>query len=128
MRLLVIGGSDAGIRAALRMRELDGSAEASVLLADDYPNWSGCGLPYFLSGEMPDGRPGAPDGVRRYQDQSAPRCQLDCRRGDAFCSAEPEHRHVRLRRHGMAVERDDPEHVCPGSAKLRISPALALST
>lgn len=54
MRFLIIGGSDAGISAALRIRELDGSAEISVLLADDYPNWSVCGLPYFLSGETPD--------------------------------------------------------------------------
>jgi NADPH-dependent 2,4-dienoyl-CoA reductase/sulfur reductase-like enzyme len=49
MRLLVVG-----ISAALRLRELDGSADVSVLLTDDYPNWSVCGLPYFLSGETPD--------------------------------------------------------------------------
>ena len=54
MHLVVIGGSDAGISAALRAQELEPGAEISVLLADDYPNFSICGLPYFLSGETPD--------------------------------------------------------------------------
>lgn len=47
IRLLVIGGSDAGISAALRAREKDPSAEVSVLLADEYPNYSICGLPFI---------------------------------------------------------------------------------
>jgi NADPH-dependent 2,4-dienoyl-CoA reductase/sulfur reductase-like enzyme len=54
MRLLIIGGSDAGISAALRARELDDSAQITVMLADSYPNFSICGLPFYLSGETPD--------------------------------------------------------------------------
>ena len=53
MHLLIIGGSDAGISAALRAQELRPGAEITVLVADDYPNFSICGLPYFLSGETP---------------------------------------------------------------------------
>ena len=56
MHLVVIGGSDAGISAALRAQELEPSAEITVLVADDYPNFSICGLPYFISGETPDWR------------------------------------------------------------------------
>jgi NADPH-dependent 2,4-dienoyl-CoA reductase/sulfur reductase-like enzyme len=56
MRLLVIGGSDAGIAAALRARELDPSVEATVMVADAFPNFSICGLPYYLSGDVPDWR------------------------------------------------------------------------
>lgn len=56
MRLLVIGGSDAGISAALRARELDANAEITVLLEDEFPNYSICGLPFFISGETPDWR------------------------------------------------------------------------
>jgi NADPH-dependent 2,4-dienoyl-CoA reductase/sulfur reductase-like enzyme len=56
MRLLVIGGSDAGIAAALRARELDPSVEATVVVADAFPNFSICGLPYYLSGDVPDWR------------------------------------------------------------------------
>ena len=56
MHLLIIGGSDAGISAALRARELDPTVESTVLLADAFPNYSICGLPFFLSGETPDWR------------------------------------------------------------------------
>jgi NADPH-dependent 2,4-dienoyl-CoA reductase/sulfur reductase-like enzyme len=54
MRLVAIGGSDAGIQAALRARELDPSADITVVLADAYPNYSICGIPYYISGEVPD--------------------------------------------------------------------------
>ncbi len=56
MRLLVIGGSDAGISAGLRARELDSTVEVSLLVADAFPNFSICGLPYYLSGDVPDWR------------------------------------------------------------------------
>jgi NADPH-dependent 2,4-dienoyl-CoA reductase/sulfur reductase-like enzyme len=56
MHLLIIGGSDAGISAALRARELDDSVDITVLLADEFPNYSICGLPFYLSGETPDWR------------------------------------------------------------------------
>jgi NADPH-dependent 2,4-dienoyl-CoA reductase/sulfur reductase-like enzyme len=56
MRLLVIGGSDAGIAAALRAHELDPSVEATVVVADAFPNFSICGLPYYLSGDVGDWR------------------------------------------------------------------------
>ena len=56
MHLVIIGGSDAGISAALRAYELDPGVEVTLLLADDYPNFSICGLPYYLSGETPDWR------------------------------------------------------------------------
>jgi NADPH-dependent 2,4-dienoyl-CoA reductase/sulfur reductase-like enzyme len=52
MHVVMIGGSDAGIGAALRARELDPGAEVTVVLADAYPNFSICGIPYYLSGEV----------------------------------------------------------------------------
>jgi NADPH-dependent 2,4-dienoyl-CoA reductase/sulfur reductase-like enzyme len=52
MHLVMIGGSDAGISAALRARELDPAAEVSVVVADAYPNFSICGIPYYVSGEV----------------------------------------------------------------------------
>jgi NADPH-dependent 2,4-dienoyl-CoA reductase/sulfur reductase-like enzyme len=48
----MIGGSDAGISAALRARELDPAAEVTVVLEDAYPNFSICGIPYYVSGEV----------------------------------------------------------------------------
>ncbi|HEV2378053.1 MAG TPA: FAD-dependent oxidoreductase [Streptosporangiaceae bacterium] len=52
MHLVMVGGSDAGISAALRARELDPSAEVTVVVADAYPNFSICGIPYYVSGEV----------------------------------------------------------------------------
>ena len=56
MHLIAIGGSDAGISAALRARELDPGADVTVVVADAYPNFSICGIPYYLSGEVPHWR------------------------------------------------------------------------
>jgi NADPH-dependent 2,4-dienoyl-CoA reductase/sulfur reductase-like enzyme len=52
MHLVMIGGSDAGISAALRARELNPDADVTVVAADAYPNFSICGIPYYLSGEV----------------------------------------------------------------------------
>jgi len=54
--LLVIGGSDAGISAALRAREVNPAFEVTVVVADRYPNYSICGLPFWLAGQVSDWR------------------------------------------------------------------------
>lgn len=51
-RIIVIGGSDAGISAALRAREVDDKIQITVIVADRFPNYSICGIPFFLSGEV----------------------------------------------------------------------------
>jgi NADPH-dependent 2,4-dienoyl-CoA reductase/sulfur reductase-like enzyme len=56
MHMIAIGGSDAGISAALRAREVDPGAEVTVVVADAYPNFSICGIPYYVSGEVPHWR------------------------------------------------------------------------
>ncbi len=52
MHIVAVGGSDAGISAALRIRELDRTARVTVVLADAYPNFSICGIPYYISGDV----------------------------------------------------------------------------
>jgi NADPH-dependent 2,4-dienoyl-CoA reductase/sulfur reductase-like enzyme len=56
MHMIAVGGSDAGISAALRAREVDSGAEVTVVVADAYPNFSICGIPYYVSGEVPHWR------------------------------------------------------------------------
>ena len=56
MHMIAIGGSDAGISAALRAREVDPGAEVTVVVADAYPNFSICGIPYHVSGDVPQWR------------------------------------------------------------------------
>ncbi|MGO9013816.1 MAG: FAD-dependent oxidoreductase [Dissulfurispiraceae bacterium] len=53
-KIVIIGGSDAGISAGLRVKELAPNTEVTMILADQYPNFSICGLPFYLSGEVPD--------------------------------------------------------------------------
>ena len=50
--VLVVGGSDAGVSAV--GREVDPESEVHLLVADRWPNYSICGLPYLLSGEVSD--------------------------------------------------------------------------
>ena len=51
-RLFIVGESDAGISAALRARELAPDWQVTVAVADRYPNFSICGIRYFLSREV----------------------------------------------------------------------------
>lgn len=53
-QIVIVGGSDAGISAGLRVSELWGDTEVTMILADEYPNFSICGLPFYLSGEIAD--------------------------------------------------------------------------
>ena len=53
-QIVIVGGSDAGISAALRIRELNATAVVTVIVGDAYPGFSICGLPFFLSGEVTD--------------------------------------------------------------------------
>jgi NADPH-dependent 2,4-dienoyl-CoA reductase/sulfur reductase-like enzyme len=52
MHIVAVGGSDAGISAALRARETAPDAEVTVVVADTYPNFSICGIPYYVSGDV----------------------------------------------------------------------------
>lgn len=54
MHVFIVGGSDAGIAAALRIKELEPAIEVTVALADRFPNYSICGLPFYISGETSD--------------------------------------------------------------------------
>jgi NADPH-dependent 2,4-dienoyl-CoA reductase/sulfur reductase-like enzyme len=50
--LIIIGGSDAGISSALRALELDPKIVATMIVSDNYPNFSICGLPYYISHDV----------------------------------------------------------------------------
>lgn len=53
-RIVIVGGSDVGITAGLRIRELDKEANVTVISNNNYPNFSICGIPFFLGGEVKD--------------------------------------------------------------------------
>lgn len=53
-RLFIVGGSDAGISAGIRARELHPEWQVTMAVADAYPNFSICGIPFYLGGEITD--------------------------------------------------------------------------
>ncbi len=54
-RLVIVGESMRG-SAGLRARELDAAVRPTLVVADAYPSFSICGIPYWLSGEVADRR------------------------------------------------------------------------
>jgi len=53
MRILIVGGGAAGATAAQFARKQDRDAEIIVFEETPYPEYSRCGLPHALSGEIP---------------------------------------------------------------------------
>jgi len=53
MRILVIGAGAAGTSAALEARKVSRDAEITVINSEGFPEYSRCGLPYAISGEIP---------------------------------------------------------------------------
>jgi NADPH-dependent 2,4-dienoyl-CoA reductase/sulfur reductase-like enzyme len=77
--IVAIGGSDAGISAALRARELDPTTDVTVVVADAYPNFSICGIPYYDAaaedarlGKPRPSRPSRADGRSDSRRKSGP--------------------------------------------------------
>lgn len=53
-QFVIVGGSDAGINAALQARKCAPDVQVQVILADAYPNFSICVLPYYIGGAVSD--------------------------------------------------------------------------
>jgi NADPH-dependent 2,4-dienoyl-CoA reductase/sulfur reductase-like enzyme len=119
VRLLVIGGSDAGIAAALRARELDPGVEATVLVADAFPNFSICGLPYYLSGDVADWRSLA---HRSTDDLEAAGVQL--RLAHTARGIDPTHRQVTVTDPGGAEDRLGYDQLVIATGATPIRPAI----
>jgi len=54
MKVLVIGGVAAGPKAASKVRRLCPDADITILEKNKIISYSGCGLPYFVSGDVAD--------------------------------------------------------------------------
>jgi len=54
LRILVIGGNGAGLSAASQARRVNPNVDVTVFEAGSFISFGACGLPYFISGEVPD--------------------------------------------------------------------------
>ncbi|MFC2149891.1 FAD-dependent oxidoreductase [Calditrichota bacterium] len=54
MKVVIIGGSAAGLKAGCRIARLQPDAEVIVLEKSIHFGYSACSMPYFLSGDIPD--------------------------------------------------------------------------
>ncbi|MFA5530876.1 MAG: FAD-dependent oxidoreductase [Thiohalomonadaceae bacterium] len=54
MKTVIVGGVAGGMSTAARLRRLDESAEIVVYERDPYVSFANCGLPYHISGDIPD--------------------------------------------------------------------------
>jgi NADPH-dependent 2,4-dienoyl-CoA reductase/sulfur reductase-like enzyme/rhodanese-related sulfurtransferase len=70
LKIVVVGGVAAGPKAAARARRLDPQAAITILEKGDYISYSACGLPFLISGEIPDVKHllASPVGVMRDAD------------------------------------------------------------
>nr|MDO8135230.1 FAD-dependent oxidoreductase [Candidatus Njordarchaeum guaymaensis] len=53
MKIVVIGAGAAGTSAALEARKFSRDSEVTVVNSEGFPEYSRCGLPYAVSGEIP---------------------------------------------------------------------------
>jgi NADPH-dependent 2,4-dienoyl-CoA reductase/sulfur reductase-like enzyme/rhodanese-related sulfurtransferase len=54
LKIVIVGGVAAGPKAAARAQRLDPEASITILEQGKYISYSACGLPYLISGEIPD--------------------------------------------------------------------------
>ena len=55
-RLVIVGGVAAGPKAAARARRYDPRAEITILEQGEFISFAGCGLPYFIAGQIAEAR------------------------------------------------------------------------
>ncbi len=53
-RILIIGGVAAGPKAACRIKRVNPSADVTVIDQDSLISYGGCGIPYYVSGDVAD--------------------------------------------------------------------------
>jgi NADPH-dependent 2,4-dienoyl-CoA reductase/sulfur reductase-like enzyme len=72
LKIVIVGGVAAGPKAAARARRLDPEASITILEQGKYISYSACGLPYLISGEIPDIKHILASPVRKSRPSIAP--------------------------------------------------------
>ncbi|MDQ1286946.1 MAG: hypothetical protein QG622_511 [Actinomycetota bacterium] len=100
MKVVVVGGVAGGMSFAARARRLAEDASIVVLERDPYVSYANCGLPYHLSGEIPDR-----DALLLHTPESlAAALNLDVRAGHEVLAVDTASRSVTVRERATGRE------------------------
>lgn len=115
-RLVVVGGVAGGMSAAARARRLDENAEIIVLDRGAHVSFAGCGLPYFVGGEIRD-----EDALVLHTPESLARSlRLDVRIHHDVVALDTDRRTLTVRHDGAEFELGyDDLVLSPGAIALR---------
>ncbi len=118
MKIVIIGGVAAGMSCAARTRRLDEKAEIVVLERGLHVSFANCGLPYHISGVIPDR-----DNLLLQTPESLKQSlNLDVRIGHEVLSIDRMQRTVTVREVAGGREYAEPYDalvLCPGATPLR---------
>ena len=53
MKYIILGGVAAGTKAAAKLKRCDRSAQVIIYTKGDDISYAGCGLPYYIGGDIP---------------------------------------------------------------------------
>ena len=53
MKYVILGGVAAGTKAAAKIKRLDRQADVQIFTKDKDISYAGCGLPYYIGGDIP---------------------------------------------------------------------------
>ncbi|AHF57728.1 CoA-disulfide reductase [Spiroplasma eriocheiris] len=70
MKVIVLGGSAAGMGFAAKLRRNDPQAEIVVYQKSSYPSFGACGIPYFISDQFQDPNQMIARTVEKFQEQN----------------------------------------------------------
>ena len=54
MKYVILGGVAAGTKAAAKLKRCDRSADVKVYTKGEDISYAGCGLPYYIGGDIPN--------------------------------------------------------------------------
>lgn len=121
MRLVIVGGVAAGTKAAARARREYPDSEVTILTQDDYVAYAGCGLPYYIGGEIHD----AKELIVRTPDEFKIENGIDVHTRHLVTAIDPQQKTVHVRDLTSGNERDFPyDKLIIASGALPIIPPI----
>lgn len=103
MKYLIIGAVAAGATTAARLRRLDEDAEIIVFEKGQYASYSNCGLPYRLSGDIPE----TDKLILLSEETLRTRYKLDIRLLSEVLSVDPKSKKVKVLNHNTGEEYEE---------------------